>query len=309
MIITVTPNPAIDKTLVLEHFQPGQVHKALRSRQDVGGKGINVAKNIRTLGGEAVCLGFLGSNAHFFLPYLQSLGLVADFTPITAHTRVNIKIVVGEPPQVTEINEAGPAVSPAEAAALRERISAWAPRSPVLVLAGSLPPGLPTNFYHKVIEDCRPLTPYIILDASGEALLTALPAAPFMIKPNLPEFCALLGRQVSSPAEIAEAAQKLLAMGISVITVSLGAEGSVTVTREGSFFLPPLPVTVRSTVGAGDAMVAGFALALSQNLPLSEALRLGAAAASAAIAQEGSAPAEKKQVDALRHLVKIEKIA
>ncbi|MDN5313151.1 MAG: 1-phosphofructokinase [Thermoanaerobacteraceae bacterium] len=308
MIVTVTPNPAFDRTVVLDELKPGQVNRAKRTRVDLGGKGINVAKNVKAIGGEAVCLGFMGENDVFALIYLNSLGIGHDFTTIRHNIRVNTKIIDEHNSAYTDINEPGPEIAPSEQQNLKQKIKVWSQKANILVLSGSLPPGINYDFYKEVIEEIKFLDIKIILDADKEALKSGIDAGPYMIKPNIHELSELVGKELVFPDEIIQASLRLIQKGISIVAVSMGDRGSITVTADGAFITPALNVKVRGTVGAGDAMVAGFALALDQSLSLTDAVKMAAAASSAAVTREGTEPVDFDTFKALLSQVKIEKV-
>jgi len=175
--------------------------------------------------------------------------------------------------------------------ALRNKIKTWASKANVLVLSGSLPPGVNSSFYRDIIYDVGKNTK-VILDSSSSVLEIALEASPYMIKPNLDEFSQIIGKKVEEIDEIIENAVKLIRKyGISVVCVSMGSRGSITVTSEKAYYVPPLTeIEVKGPVGAGDAMVAGFAYALDRGMDLKKAIKIASAVATASLTTEGSQP-------------------
>ncbi|MBE3578734.1 MAG: 1-phosphofructokinase, partial [Caldanaerobacter subterraneus] len=165
MITTVTANPAIDRTVIVENLRPGSVNRVIRSRVDAGGKGINVAKNLKNLGDEVIALGFLGPNAQYIIDCLEEEGIKSDFVRIKNDTRTNIKISDILKGEVTDLNEYGPEVSKEEIELLKASIFKYAEKSKVLVLSGSLPLGVPKTFYKEVIKELKNRDLKIILDA------------------------------------------------------------------------------------------------------------------------------------------------
>ncbi|WP_148867658.1 1-phosphofructokinase [Thermosediminibacter litoriperuensis] len=308
MIVTVTANPALDRTIIVKDFKIGKINRVIRSRVDAGGKGINVAKNVKALGGDAACLGFLGGDDDFIVKYLEALGIAADFTVIQNSIRVNIKLIDENSSTFTDINELGPEVNFREARALIEKIKYWALRARVLVLAGSLPPGIERDFYREAILSVRDSGAKVILDAENDALKYGIEAAPYLIKPNIHELSGLVGKKLKTPEDIIAAALPLIERGVEVVSVSMGPRGSLTVTRDRAYSVPPLDVEVRSTAGAGDAMVAGFALALENGLDIRQAVKMASAAAACAVTREGTQPVDVKVFSSLIDKVRITEI-
>jgi len=220
MIITVTPNPSIDKTIYLSQLQPGRLNRVIKTRLDAAaGKGVNTAMVLtQTCFGGApadaatalpvVCLGFnYTDNGALLTDQLDALGIAHDFVMVPGAIRVNTKIMDMSDQSLTELNESGAPVSEAHVAALRERIMAYIRKGArVLTLSGSLPPGVPVDLYQKIITDVKEtgLPAQIILDAEGELLRLGLSAGPDVVKPNVYELSTVLG-QVETTAENAAA--------------------------------------------------------------------------------------------------------
>jgi 1-phosphofructokinase len=278
-VVTVTANPAIDWTLTIPDFSAGSVNRVEHQRSNPGGKGINVASALADYGHAVAVTGFLGrDNIALFEALFSAKGIDDHFVRINGETRVGIKISDPARQQTTDINFPGPSPTPGEIESLLKRLEGLAAQSrPWFVLAGSLPPGVESTIYrdavHKLKSDgCR-----VLLDTSGEALKHALDARPEVIKPNLHELESLIGGGLSSNREIIEAARSLLATGISLAVVSMGADGALFISAEQAILARPPNVKVRSTVGAGDAMVAGVLAGQLMGLPLSETARLASA--------------------------------
>jgi len=309
MIITVTPNPAIDRTVVLDELKRGQINRAKRSLTNLGGKGINVAKDIAALRGETKCLGFLGEKDNFALEYLKNLGIQSDFTLIKNRIRTNTKLIEEGTSVYTDINEPGPEISPEEEKNLFEKIKLWAPKAGVMVLAGSLPAGIVSDFYKRVILETKATRIKVILDAEKDALNHGMEAGPYMIKPNIDELSGVVNKKLESFEDIIHESLNLIQKGIHIVAVSMGSRGSLTVTSKKAYLVPPMDIKVKNTVGAGDAMVAGFALALDRGLDVKEAVRMAAAASSASITREGTVPLAISTFEDLLPKVKITEIS
>ncbi len=308
VILTVTPNPALDRTIILKGFKLGQVNRVIRSRVDVGGKGINVAKNIKALGGHSICLGFMGKGDDFFVNYLKEQGIASDFTTIQNPIRMNIKLVDEVSSTFTDLNEPGTKVTPTEIKMLLDKITQWAQKCKVLVLAGSLPPGVNKGFYGEVITKVKHYGVKVILDTEKEALKSGIEAAPYLIKPNIHELSELVGKKLKTQKDILAAVMPILKKGIKTVVVSMGPNGSLAVTRDIAYSVPPLDVKVKSTAGAGDAMVAGLALALENGMNMKSAVKLASAAAACAVTREGPQPIDVNICNELIDKVKVKEI-
>ncbi|HBT50389.1 MAG TPA: 1-phosphofructokinase [Caldanaerobacter subterraneus] len=308
MITTVTVNPAIDRTVIVENLRLGSVNRVIRSRVDAGGKGINVAKNLKNLGDEVIALGFLGPNAQYIIDCLEEEGIKSDFVRIKNDTRTNIKISDILKGEVTDLNEYGPEVSKEEIELLKESIFKYAEKSKVLVLSGSLPLGVPKTFYKEIIKELKNSNLKIILDADNQALFYGIEEKPFMIKPNVHELEDVVGKRLETLEEIIEEGKKLNKLGIKIVAISMGSKGSVVITDDAVFRVKPLKVEVKGTVGAGDAYVAGFAHGIYRGLSLEETIKIAAALSTSVVMKEGTRAGTIEEVNALKDKIEIEKI-
>jgi len=306
MIATVTLNPAIDKSVMVPHFEVGKTNRGEVKRTDAGGKGINVAKAVKQFGIEVCALGFVaGSNGQFILQALAASGIPADFIHVPGETRVNLKIHDPLCGTETELNEPGFQVLSGHLEAMKQKIRKHGPRSDVMVFSGSLPPGAPPETFAELITIASALGAKCMLDTAGPALRLGLEAKPLLLKPNRAEVEELLQVALRTPAEVAEAACKLLAMGAEEAVISMGADGAVAATKQDLMWSPPPAVAPRSSVGAGDAMVAAFAYGEVKHLSFRESFRLAMAASAAAVTMEGSKMAELALVHSLLPQVQI----
>lgn len=305
-IVTVTLNPAIDRTLHLANFTVGQVNRVVSERTDPGGKGINVAKVIKALDHPVLVTGFLGNNnAAVFQDYFKQEGIENQFVETPGENRVNIKIVDTENDCVSELNFPGITPTTADLDNLQERLRQLAKTHKWFVLSGSLPPTVPTDIYAKFITMLHEYDCKVILDTSGEALVHGIAAHPFAVKPNLPELSQLMNSPMKSDAEILGAIQQLLSQGISQVAISLGEEGSLVADCNQILRAKAPVVPVSSTVGAGDAFVAGFSVGQAQSLPLADSIRLASASAGAAVALPGTQAGSLTEVNKLINKVQI----
>lgn len=288
-IVTLTLNPAIDRTVVLEALALGAVNRVAETREDMGGKGINVARILRSLGSESLAAGFIGrQNLSLAQALLARDAIPADLIPVDGATRVNVKILETRTRTTTDLNAAGFPVGPAELDGLATRLRRLAAGSAFTVLSGSVPPGVPATIYRTLIELLRPLC-RIALDADGDFLRHGLDARPFLVKPNRQELENALGCPLSTPEAVVAAGRDIVARGqAEMVLVSLGADGAILVTERESLMAEPVPVIVRGTVGAGDAMLAGFLHALALGEPARTALSWATACGALAVSRTGT---------------------
>ena len=287
MITTICLNPALDRTVTVDSLVPGQVNRIRQSRTDVGGKGVNVAVVCRRLGLEAQVIGCAGVDGYAKLAAkARKEGIGSDFHTVEGAIRVNTKVVALDGSGVTELNEPGPTLSAEDIDVFFDLAIEKAKSSDYVVITGSLPPGCPADTYRSLIEMMSPVP--CILDVSDAALTEGVKARPFLIKPNHHELAATLGRELHTLEEIRQAAQTFLDGGVRHVVVSLGKDGALYVGEDGCFLAPEVPVEVRSTVGAGDALVGGLLYGLVRHGNMREGLRCGAAAGTASVMTEGT---------------------
>jgi 1-phosphofructokinase len=307
MIATVTLNPAIDKSVIVRGFEVGKTNRGEVARVDAGGKGINVAKALKRLGATVCALGLVaGSNGRFILDVLSAEGIPADFVHVPGETRVNLKIHDPEKGTETELNEPGFQVTAEHLEELRRKIAAHAPECQVMVFSGSLPPNVPPEIFAELIHIAKGQGARCFLDTAGLGLKHGLAAGPFLIKPNRAEVEDLLKCTLRTRRELVEAARELMGMGSEEVLISLGAEGAVGVAGKEALFAQPPAVKVRSSVGAGDTMVAAMAYAGVEGLPFRQAFRMAVAASAATVAMEGTKVADLTSVQELIPQVTLE---
>jgi 1-phosphofructokinase len=291
-IVTVTANPSLDRTITLvSPLVPGEVQAASASREDAGGKGINVARVLAS-GGVATLAVLPLAEDDPFAPALRSSRVPARAVPVLGHVRANVTIT--DPAGVTtKLNLPGAALSPRDVAALIEAVVEASGGATWLVLAGSLPPGAGTRLYVDMIRAVRgrwgAQAPCIAVDTSGAALRAVVDEAmPDLIKPNDEELAELAGVELESGIDLAAAvlpvARALVPSKVGAALVTLGAAGAVLVTAQGAWQATPPRIRVVSTVGAGDSSLAGYLLGVAAGSDPASSLRrsigFGAAAAS-----------------------------
>lgn len=309
-VVTVTPNPAIDRTLAIPNFTAGSVNRVLQQHAKPGGKGVNVASALADYGHAVAVTGFLGrENSTSFEALFTDKRIEDHFIRIAGETRVGIKITDPARQQTTDINFPGQMPAPGDFELLLQKMQTLAAESkPWFVLAGSLPPGVEATMYRDLTLRLKANGCRVLLDTSGEPLRHALEAAPHIIKPNLHELEELTGTRLSSNQSVVEAARSLLAKGIELAVISMGAEGALFVTDEQAILARPPEVKVRSTVGAGDAMVAGILVGQLSGFELPQIARLATAFSLDAITRNESALTSRASVDALMDGIVIQEL-
>jgi 1-phosphofructokinase family hexose kinase len=289
MIVTLTPNPSIDRTVSIDRLDPGEVHRATGSRIDPGGKGINVARALTQNGTESLAvLPSGGPEGHLLEELLNRAGTAYLAVPITGTTRMNIAVI--EPDgTTTKLNEPGPTLSPDELgatlAAITGRIAdgvEW------VVGCGSLPPGMPADVYADLVRSGHEAGAKVAIDTSGAPLTAAVPAGPDLIKPNLEELEELVGTSLHTIGDVRDAARRLVDGGIGTVVVSLGRHGALLVGRDDLAHASAHIERPVSTVGAGDSLVAGYLHAVCRGDDPGKALATGVAWGAAAVSLPGS---------------------
>jgi 1-phosphofructokinase len=308
-VVTVTFNPAIDQTITLDHLVPGEVHRALSARENAGGKGVNVASCLADWGIEVAVHGLLGTaNAAPFEALFAAKGVADRFVRRDGATRVNLKLV--DRAGTTDVNMDGTPADPYQIEAVFAAVVAEAGADVLVVLAGSLPPGFPQDIYARIVARLGGTGALVLLDTSGVPLREALASdtLPDVLKPNRHELAEWLGAPVETRAEVHRAAAELHRRGVSLVAVSLGEEGGFFLSGEGALTARLAAGDVASTVGAGDAMVAGIAAALAQGGGLERIARLSTAFAVGKLGRAGPHLPSRETVEALADGVILETV-
>ncbi|ULO09078.1 1-phosphofructokinase [Paenibacillus sp. 19GGS1-52] len=289
LVITVTLNPALDKTVTIDGLEVGGLNRVNDIRTDAGGKGINVAKVLKGFHEEVSAVGYIGGhNGKLILERLEQEDIRHSFTETLAETRMNLKVVDSNVQVTTEINERGGTVSVPERNLFHESLRLLLEEAYILVLGGSVPPGIESSEYALLIEAARSKGVKTILDADGDALRYGLKAGPDVIKPNIHELEQLVGTTLATEQEIVRAARQLIAEGTHWVIVSMGGEGSVAVSKEEAIRARPFSIKPESTVGAGDSMVAAIASSLIHGRSLTDTLCWATAAGSVTASKPGT---------------------
>jgi len=265
-VVTVTLNPALDKTITIPKLQLGSLHRIDHVRLDLGGKGINAAKVLQTFGVQVTATGLIaGTIGQHLSQKLAEMGIGADFVEVPGETRTNLKLVEEETKVTTELNEPGFAATPEGLHQLGEKLRSLLVDAAVLVIGGSLPPQAPDDIYFQYVKMANECGVKTILDADGAALREGIKAKPFALKPNLFELEQLVGRKLHTQEEIVSAGRSLIDGGVSIVVISMGSRGSIVIDQNRAYQTRPFPIIPASTVGAGDSMVAALAYSLIHN--------------------------------------------
>ncbi len=306
MLTAFCLNPCIDRMVEIDTLTPGGMNRVRAMRRDASGKGINVAIVAQRLGLPARSAGFLyESGGDLVAARLAEEGVQNRMRILPGEVRENLKIYDRARSEVTEVNQGGVPATQADWTPLMQDARDFGADG-VLVFTGSLPPGCPDTLYRDLMlasggAQC-------VLDAEGAKLVAGLEAGPFLVKPNRYELSLALGRELPTLQDVKRAAMELHGRGARLVAVSMGGDGALLTDGAACCFAPRVPVTVRSTVGAGDCMVGGMLRALEDGLPLPEVLALGVAVATASVQLPGTQFPDGAQVAQARALVRIQEM-
>lgn len=312
MIISVTLNAAIDRTVAVPNFQLGRRHRSVETRTAPGGKGINVARALRLLGRPVIATGLVGGgNGDRVIKQLAEESLLTDFIRIAEETRFNLAMVDPTSGEQTEINERGPMVSPEELDRFVERIEYLAGGASLFVLAGSLPQGIDVEFYARLVSTMKGLGIPVLLDTEGEAMLAGMRAGPNMVTPNKLEAEELVGREFETGEELSGVLSELVDLGPAEAAVTL-PDGCVAVVGEGPL-RRMVEVTIEpldpiSTVGSGDAFLAGYAAALHDGKKPEDCLAYAVACGAESTQHLGAGRLDRGQAESLLDSVEVRQI-
>ena len=312
MIVTVTLNAAIDRTLVVPSFQPGQRHRASVGFPSAGGKGINVARALKRLGAPVVCTGLAGGRTGTLLvEELTHEGILNDFVRIGGESRTSIAVLDPTSNQYTEINEWGPEVTEEELEILREKLAYLAQRAEFVVLSGSLPRAVDPGFYGELVRELNRGQLLAVVDSEGEPLRLAVEAEPYLVSPNQQEAEALVGHEFVDEEDLAAGLDEIADLGARnvIITQDTGCYALLREDRTELRIRAEAPrVEPVSEVGAGDTLLAGFLAARSAGKPFDEAVRSAVAAGVASVLEAGAGRFDPREASRLASLVQLEHI-
>jgi 1-phosphofructokinase len=288
MIVTLTPNPSIDRAVFVDALRPGEVHRATSSRIDPGGKGVNVSRALAAQGADTVAILPIGGPEGRLLDgLLDTAGVAHESVPVSGGVRMNISVL--EPDgTTTKLNEPGPPLTDPEVAALLDMTLERSSSAGWVVGCGSMPPGAPADLYAVLVRRVRERGGRVAIDSSGASFSAAVAATPHLIKPNHEELAELVGHDLPTLRDVRDAARELVSGGIEVVAVSLGGDGALVITADVcAHAIAPISAPL-STVGAGDCMLAGLLHGLSSGHEPADALVTGVTWGSAAVTLPGS---------------------
>ena len=310
MIVTVTVNAALDRTLLVPNFQLGHRHRASLGFASAGGKGLNVARALRHLGVPVVCTGFLGGRSGTEIAEdLTRHGILNDFVRIADESRTSVAVLDPISEQSTEINEWGPEIAPDELEALREKLAYLTQEADFVVLAGSLPRGVEADFYAETIRELNRRHVLAVLDAEGEPLRLGVQAEPFLVAPNIREAESLVGHEFNDESDVASGLDEIAAQGARnvLITSEAGCYALVRDDRDEHRVRGTTPrLEPVSTIGAGDTLLAAFLAARAAGRSVEESIRSAVAAGAASVLEPGPGRFDPREAGRVSGLVTVE---
>ena len=305
MIVTVTLNPAVDRTYFIGDFAWNRTIRASQAVVGMGGKATDASWVLGELGYANLALGFAaGRTGRLMEKMLRQRGCKTGFIRVEGETRTNIVIVSAEGKGQSTLVEPGLQVSSRQVEQLRAKYNAALKRASCVLIGGSVPPGMDVSIYTELVSHARRAGLPVVFDASGPGLKAGLEGRPTIAKPNIDEIAELYGQPVTGIGEAYQAGRELQGKYGSALVITLGGEGALAVLNGHAYRIPALKIPVVSAAGAGDAVLAGLAAALSEGKPLKEGLRLGFAAAAAVCLTP--ATADCRRADVKRLLSQIE---
>jgi 6-phosphofructokinase 2 len=309
LIATITLNPSLDQHITVDGLVVDGTNRWSRLHRYAGGKGIDVSRAIHEMGGRTIAYGFIGG------PVGRAVEILLDeeevpfsFTPIHRETRTNFIITDTKSWRQTRIDAPGPRISKDEFERFQRKMLRIRPSPDLIVMGGSLPPGIPNDVYYSMIIEAKTFGVRTILDSEGQWLVEGIKAKPYLVKPNVREAEGLLGRELTDEDAIIKGALDIVDMGVEIAVISRGEEGIIAATSNEVLKAVPPQVKVKSAVGAGDCTIAGLAIKLANEESLTRACRLAVALGTAAVLTPGTELARRADVVELLPLVKVKKI-
>ncbi|MDH2244041.1 1-phosphofructokinase [Pseudomonas sp. GD03855] len=308
-VLTVTLNPALDLTVQLPFLRLGEVNRSESLQVHAAGKGLNVAQVLADLGHQLTVTGFLGeSNPQAFEQLFAARGFTDEFVRVAGETRSNLKLAETDG-RVTDINGPGLAVTEAQCDELLARLQRLAPAHDLVVVAGSLPRGIDSQWFVQLLNSLKALGVRVALDTSGVALRDGLATRPWLIKPNEEELAEARGVDLSGSSALLAEARRLQSEGIEHVVISQGADGVSWFTADAALHAQPPKVQVISTVGAGDSLLAGMLHGLLVGWPAERTLAHATAIAAQAVGQVGFGITDTAQLAELQAAVRLQPLS
>ena len=314
MIVTVTLNAALDRTLTVPNFQAGFRHRASESLTLPGGKGVNIARALKGLGQPVIATGLAGGKTGTrIVEDLTAEGILNDFVRIRDESRTSTAIIDPTSSLQTEVNEYGPVVTSRELHAFLEKFTYIAQGADVVILAGSLPRKVKESFYRDLVAALRETDALVVLDTAGEPLRMAIKSGPGLVSPNIFEAEALVGHEFSEDDDFLQATRQLckIGAGSGIITHAAGCYACLAGDggRQEYYKVTMTPLDPLSTVGSGDAFLAGFVSARVSGKPAGECLRYGVACGAANTQKYGAGVFDPHEVKRLLAKVNVEELS
>lgn len=308
MILVINLNASVDKRYKMKDLIKGEVMRAAEVDNTPGGKGIHVANVATILGEDCIATGYLGGKSgEFISEKLQDYGIKQDFVQVAGETRSCLAIITESGVQ-TEILEPGPTVNQEEQEAFLAKYQELLFKAAVVAASGSMPKGLPGDFYGQLINLARKAGKPFLLDTSGEALIQGIKAQPYFVKPNNDEIKVLVGAELRSDEDIVHVLQKFMEDGIKLPVISLGAQGSMAGYNQHVYKITVPKIQCKNPVGSGDSFVAGIAVGIERGMAIEDVLSLGAACGTANAMEDESGFVRKEVVEELFPQIKIQQI-
>jgi len=309
VILTVTLNAAIDRTVAVPNFRLGQRHRAVDARTMAGGKGVNIARALRCLGRPVIAAGLAGgAPGSRLLEQLRDESVLTAFTRIKGETRTNLAVIDPTTGEQTEINDRGPEVSADELDAFVEKLLYLARGASICVLAGSVPPGAPEDIYARLIGELRAIGVLTILDCDGEPMRAGLRAEPAVVAPNVGEAEEAVGHEFNDDDDLSLGVSELLQMGAAEAIIT-SESGCVAIVGEGierrRFEARIEPLEPVATVGSGDCFLAGYVAARYENATPSDCLAFGVACGAESTQHFGAGTLDRREVERLVSRVEV----
>jgi 1-phosphofructokinase family hexose kinase len=312
VILTVTLNAAIDRTMAVPNFRQGNRHRSVESRTVAGGKGINVARALALLGRPVLATGLAGGpTGQRLVEELGEEAILHDLTSIAEESRINLAVIDPTSGEQTEINERGPEVTAQEVDSFLDRLDYLARGATICVLAGSLPPGVDVDLYARIVRELRERDVTVLLDADGEPMRAGVRAGPSAITPNVLEAEELVGHEFEGPGDLVSGLAQLLELGAgeAIVTRTEGCIAAVGEASERTFYeVRTEPLEPVSSVGSGDAFLAGYVAARYDGAPPDECLAFGVACGAESTQHFGAGSVDPDQVERIRGDVQVREL-
>ena len=300
MIITLTPNPSVDRTLHVPQLRFNEVLRAHDVRVDWGGKGFNVSRALRILNEETLALAWVGGGTGRMMQHgLNQLGIKTDFVWVEEETRINTVAQEDSGEWYIRLNEPGPHIPEDAIQSLLAKAEAYASKKDIWVAAGSLPQDVPADFYTQLIHLLKNKGVRVFFDANGEALRAGLSDPPFLVNPDISETEDFVGFSIHNYDDAKRAVLPFLRLGVEYVALSIDGLGLLLASQQEMMLATPPKVSIRNVTGAGDALMAGMAYGFARGMDLREIARLGAAFSAVAVATASLASVKNSDVEAM----------